>query len=177
MYPTKLSSAERNEIRMILKPLLQFVISIVDTVRGFRGLRKEIIQFILSTINVSFIILEDRDPDAILALEVLALYGAVISLIACDKQSLKEELNGFEEVLATKLFELLKNVKEDKKLCEEIRYIKTLDLEGNKESASHMKQPSKKSILFKNVIEYSIIYIFNYGETIPSELLKALGYQ
>lgn len=163
VYPTKLSSMERNQIRLLLKPLFQFVITLVDTVRSFRGLRNEIIQFILSSVNTSFIILEDRDPDELLALEVLALYEAILSLIACNKESLKEELNGFEEVIATKLMELLKNVIEDKKLCEEMK-------------ASDQKDASRKIALMKNVVAYSIIYLYNYGETIPSTYLKALGY-
>ena len=175
VYPTKLSSIERNNIRLLLKPLFQFILTLVETVRNFRGLRNEIIQFIMSSVNLSSIILEDRDPDELLALEVLALYEAILSLIACKKELLKEEMHGFEEVVAAKLLEILKSIKEDKKMCENIRNLSENTIE-KKEENQKIKKERKKLILMKSIIEYSIIYLHNYGEIIPAELLKSLGY-
>lgn len=173
VYPSKLTPTERRHIRSILKPLFQLILILVDTVRSFRGVRSEIIQFIQSSINCSFIILEDREPDEIQALEVLALYEGILSMIACDKNSLAEELNGFEKIIGTKLLEIVKSVQNDKKLCTEIQQV----VIGEKgEHSGSLNKPSKKAVLMKSVVEYSIIYLHHYGESIPSELLKTLGY-
>lgn len=173
LYPSKLTPTERRHIRSILKPLFQLVIILIDTVRSFRGVRSETIQFICSTINLSLIILEDREPDEIQALEVLALYAGILSMIACDQNSLAEELNGFEKIIGTKLLEIVKSVQNDKKLCTEIQQV----VIGEKgEHSGSLNKPSKKTVLMKSIVEYSIVYLHHYGESIPSELLKTLGY-
>ena len=169
IFPTKLSSLERNSIRICLKALFQFVISLIQTVKDFRGLRGEVIQFILSSVNLSFVILEDRDPDELLALEVLSFYQVLLNSIVGKKEVLAQELKGFEEVIATKLKELINTVQKDKHLCDEIRSVVLAEKED-------LEKMSKKTVLMKTVVEYCIIYLHNYGDPVSPELLKSIGY-
>ena len=72
VHPNKLSPAQRDAFRRVLRPMLQLVLTLVQTVRSFRGTREEVLRFVRATINASLVLLEDRQADETLALEVLA---------------------------------------------------------------------------------------------------------
>ena len=114
IHPNKLSPAQRDAFRRVLRPMLQLVLTLVQTVRSFRGTRDEVLRFVRATINASLVLLEDRQADETLALEVLALYQAVLALLACEKGLLEEDLRGFERVVAEKMRENLRRLEEER---------------------------------------------------------------
>ena len=132
--------------------MLLLVLALIQTVRSFRGLRAEVLQFVRSSVNLSLILLEDVKEEDSLALDTLGLYEAVLALLACRREDLKTELNGFEEVIAGKMANDLKRIEGDKGLLRAIR-------EGKKEE-------------MKRVVENSVVFLEAYGESIPVSLLK-----
>ena len=113
VHPSKLAPAQRDAFRRVLRPMLQLVLTLVRTVRSFRGTRDEVLRFVRATVNASLLLLEDRQADETLALEVLALYQAVLALLACEKRLLEEDLHGFERVVAEKMRENLRRLEEE----------------------------------------------------------------
>ena len=114
IHPNKLSPSQRDAFRRVLRPMLQLVLTLVQTVRSFRGTRDEVLRFVRATVNASLVLLEDRQADETLALEVLALYQAVLALLACEKGMLEEDLRGFERVVAEKMRENLRRLEEER---------------------------------------------------------------
>ena len=153
VYPNKLSPSQRDALRQVLRPMLQLVLLVVQTVRTFRGVRNEVIRFVRATVNVSLIVLEDRQSDELLALEVLALYQALMALLACNAKAMEEDLEGFEKVIAEKMKENLKDVEQ----------IGVGDKGG-----------TEKEVMWRRVVESSVVFLHALGEEIPEKVMKGL---
>ena len=150
--PSKLSSRQKEVVRRVVRSMLLLVLALIQTVRSFRGLRTEVLQFVRSSVNLSLVLLEDVKEEDSLALDTLGLYEAVLALLACRREDLKTELNGFEEVIAEKMVNDLKRVEGDKGLLRAIR-------EGKKEE-------------MRRIVENSVVFLEAYGESVPASLLK-----
>ena len=164
--------------------MLQLVLTLVQTVRSFRGTRDEVLRFVRATINASLVLLEDRQADETLALEVLALYQAVLALLACEKGLLEEDLRGFERVVAEKMRENLRRLEEER---EGVLGRKKEEGEEEEEDRREPREPSElkdlkeqkgqkeqREELLRRVAESSVVFLHAFGEEIPEKVIKML---
>ena len=187
IHPNKLSPAQRDAFRRVLRPMLQLVLTLVQTVRSFRGTRDEVLRFVRATINASLVLLEDRQADETLALEVLALYQAVLALLACEKGLMEEDLRGFERVVAEKMRENLRRLGEER---EGVLGRKKEEGEDEEEDRRELREPREPSELkdlkeqkgqkeqreelLRRVAESSVVFLHAFGEEIPEKVVKML---
>lgn len=181
IHPNKLSPAQRDAFRRVLRPMLQLVLTLVQTVRSFRGTRDEVLRFVRATVNASLVLLEDRQADETLALEVLALYQAVLALLACEKGLLEEDLRGFERVVAEKMRENLRRLEEER---EGVLGRKKEEGEDEEEDRKESKEPNElkeqkeqkeqREELLRRVAESSVVFLHAFGEEIPEKVIKML---
>lgn len=186
IHPNKLSPAQRDAFRRVLRPMLQLVLTLVQTVRSFRGTRDEVLRFVRATINASLVLLEDRQADETLALEVLALYQAVLALLACEKGLLEEDLRGFERVVAEKMRENLRRLEEEREGVLGRKKEEGEEEEDRREpreprEPSELKdlkeqkgQKEQREELLRRVAESSVVFLHAFGEEIPEKVIKML---
>ena len=105
MYPGKLAPSQRNALRLLLRAAFRLVLTVVESVGRFRSLREELLMVVRSTVNVSLVILEDREPDAMLAREVFALYEAMCMLVVDEKGEVPDDLKGLRQAICSKMEE------------------------------------------------------------------------
>lgn len=173
VHPNKLSPAQRDAFRRVLRPMLQLVLTLVQTVRSFRGTREEVLRFVRATINASLVLLEDRQADETLALEVLALYQAVLALLACEKRLLEEDLRGFERVVAEKMRENLRRLEEEKG-GRPGRKEREGEEEEEEERRERKEKREQRERLLRRVAESSVVFLHAFGEEIPEKVVKML---
>lgn len=105
VYPGKLAPSQRNALRLLLRAAFRLVLTVVESVSRFRSLREELLMVVRSTVNVSLVILEDREPDAMLAREVFALYEAMCMLVVDEKGEVPDDLKGLRQAICSKMEE------------------------------------------------------------------------
>ena len=105
VYPGKLAPSQRNALRLLLRAAFRLVLTGVESVGRFRSLREELLMVVRSTVNVSLVILEDREPDAMLAREVFALYEAMCMLVVDEKGEVPDDLKGLRQAICSKMEE------------------------------------------------------------------------
>lgn len=105
VYPSKLAPSQRNALRVLLRGAFRLVLTVVGSVGTFRSLREELLMFVRSTVNVSLVILEDREPDAMLAREVFALYETLFMLVVDEKGEVPDDLKGLRQAICSKMEE------------------------------------------------------------------------
>ena len=105
VYPSKLPPAQRNVLRLVLRSVLRLVLTVYDSVGRFRSLDEELLLFVRSTVNVSLVILEDREPDEALAKEVFVLYEAVFLLVINERGEVSDDLKGLKQAMFSKMDE------------------------------------------------------------------------
>ena len=105
VYPGKLAPSQRNALRLLLRAAFRLVLTVVESGGRFRSLREELLMVVRSTVNVSLVILEDREPDAMLAREVFALYEAMCMLVVDEKGEVPDDLKGLRQAICSKMEE------------------------------------------------------------------------
>ena len=188
--PSKFTADQKTALRQVVRGMILLILTLVKTVRSFRGMREEVVGFIRSSLNLSYIILEDIEEeksandnnndnnDNLLAMETLALYESVLALLACKQEELAKELHGFEEVIARKMRDDLMRWSTTKTIAKRIcEYVKDRSKDKSKsknKSTSTIKD--KKSMLYCRMVENSILFLHEYGETISREMLQTFGF-
>ena len=158
--------------------MILLILTLVKTVRPFRGIREEVVGFIRSSLNLSHILLEGseegKEDDNLLAMETLALYESVLALLACKQEELAKELQGYEEVIAKKMRDDLMRWSTTKTIVKGVcECVKDKDKDKDK---SKNTTKDKKSVLYCRMVENSILFLHEYGETISREMLQTFGF-
>ena len=172
--PSKFTTPQKTALRQIVRRMLLLILTLVNTVRSFRGVREEIIGFVRSSLNLSLILLEDCNEEDLLSLETFALYESVLALLACKREELAKELQGYEEVVAKKMKDELKRLSEMKSVTKAIRDYRKSNGKSNGNGNGNGKD--KQIVLYCRIVESSILFLHEYGETISRELLQTFGF-
>ena len=177
--PSKFTTAQKTALRQIVRGMILLLLTLVSTVRSFRGIREEVVGFIRSSLNLSYILLEGSEEgvesdDDLLALETLALYESVLALLACKQEELAKELQGYEEVIAKKMRDDLLRWSATKTIVKGIR--ECVEDKGKNKNKSKKTVKDKKSMLYCKIVENSILFLHEYGETISREILQTFGF-
>ena len=170
--PSKFTPPQKTALRQIVRRMLLLILTLVNTVRSFRGVREEIVGFVRSSLNLSLILLEDCNEEDLLSLETFALYESVLALLACKREELAKELQGYEEVVAKKMRDELVRLSEVKSVTKAIRDYRKANGNGN----GNGNEKDKKIVLYCRLVESSILFLHEYGETISRELLQTFGF-
>ena len=180
--PSKFTTAQKTALRQVVRGMILLILTLVKTVRPFRGIREEVVGFIRSSLNLSHILLEGseegKEDDNLLAMETLALYESVLALLACKQEELAKELQGYEEVIAKKMRDDLMRWSTTKTImkgvCECVKD-KNKDKDKDKDKSKNTTK-DKKSVLYCRMVENSILFLHEYGETISREMLQTFGF-
>lgn len=92
----------------------------------------------------------------------------MLALLACKREELAKELQGYEEVVAKKMKDELKRLSEMKSVTKAIRDYRKSNGNGN--------EKDKNIVLYCRIVESSILFLHEYGETISRELLQTFGF-
>ena len=179
--PSKFTTAQKTALRQVVRGMLLLILTLVKTVRSFRGIREEVVGFIRSSLNLSHILLEGseegkegKEADDLLAMETLVLYESVLALLACKQEELAKELQGYEEVIAKKMRDDLMRWSTTKTIVKGI--CECVKEKSKEKSVSVSTIKDKKSMLYCRMVENSILFLHEYGETISREMLQTFGF-
>ena len=176
--PSKFTTAQKTALRQVVRGMLLLILTLVKTVRSFRGIREEVVRFIRSSLNLSHILLEGseegKEADDLLAMETLVLYESVLALLACKQEELAKELQGYEEVIAKKMRDDLMRWSTTKTIVKGI--CECVKEKSKEKSVSVSTIKDKKSMLYCRMVENSILFLHEYGETISREMLQTFGF-